>query len=104
MSANAAESGTEMSSAIIATVIFTIAGFFMPFGFTPMKNFVRDHGFFIVFSAMFLVFAAVLAYMFSIIAGPIYLIYLLCVIPDKKRTAAKLHARADEMMAAYQAM
>lgn len=104
MSSNAASSGTEMSSIIIATVIFTIAGFFMPFGFTPMKNFIRDHGFFVVFSAMFLVMAAALAYMFSIIAGPIYLIYLLCVIPDKKRTAAKLHAHADEMMAAYQAM
>ena len=104
MSANASSSGIEMSSIIISTAVLAIEGFFMPFGFTPMKNFIRDHGFFVVFSAVFLAAAAMLAFSLAVIIGPIYLIYLLCAIPDKKREAARLRAHANEMMAAYQAM
>lgn len=96
------DSGNDPASAVALGIFGGVSGLFMPFGFTPLKNFIRDHGFFIVFSWVFLAAAAVIA--FAAIAGPIYLIYLIVKIKSWKRRAAELQAHSNNLTATYQAM
>lgn len=82
---------------IVAVCIFLACCFFFtPFGFAPLKHFVDNHGFFIVFNLVFLCMAAMIALMFSIFVGPIYLIYLMVVIPQARQDAllARQHAQS----------
>lgn len=98
------DSGNDPVSAVALGIFGGVSGLFMPFGFTPLKNFIRDHGFFIVFSWVFLAAAAVIAFAFAAIAGPIYLIYLIVKIKSRKRRAAELQAHSNNLTATYQAM
>lgn len=98
------DGGNDPASAVALGIFGGVSGLFMPFGFIPLKNFIRDHGFFIVFSWVFLAAAAVIAFAFAAIANPIYLICLIVKIKSWKRRAAELQAHSNNLTATYQAM
>ena len=87
---------TDMGQIIGVCIFLTCCFFFVPFGFAPLKHFIDNHGFFIVFNLVFLCMAAMIALMFSIIVGPIYLIYLMAKIPQAREDAllARQHAQS----------
>ena len=87
---------TDMGQIIGVCIFLTCCFFFVPFGFAPLKHFIDNHGFFIVFNLVFLCMAAMIALMFSIIVGPIYLIYLMAKIPQAREDTllARQHAQS----------
>lgn len=60
-------------------VLFSLGAFnafFFPFGFTPIKNFIVNNGFFVVAGWLFLALAALLLVMLSMLFGVPYAIWL----------------------------
>lgn len=68
-----------MRSLASHAVLFSLGAFnafFFPFGFTPIKNFIVNNGFFVVAGWLFLALAALLLVMLSMLFGVPYAIWL----------------------------
>lgn len=92
----AASAGYEDGGVAMGLMFGTMA-FCFPFGFTPIKNALSSWGFFVIFTWMFLIVAALVVFMLSMFIAPIYFIYLQSKIGQAKRVMDA----ANERLAAY---
>lgn len=75
MSGLSGDSAMTLPSALVCAVFFGAEAFFLPYGLAPILRWVGSHGFFIVFSWIFLLIAILTLAAAAVIAGPIYAIW-----------------------------
>lgn len=89
----------QLSEDVGATVFMTALGAFwglvFPFGFMPIKDYIVNHGFFILFAAVFVAVLFALVMMFALCAGIPYFFYLQSKIASAKRDKEMLQGYAD---------
>lgn len=104
MFASIAQSITDPLSFALVAVFLGANLFFIPFGLTPVKNFINNHGFFIVFSWMFLAMAAVVLVALAIFIGLPYAIWLNRKISQAEKDLDATTQHAQRLQVEYQAM
>lgn len=104
MFASIAHSITDPISFALVAVFLGVNLFFIPFGLTPVKNFINNHGFFIVFSWMFLAMAAVVLVMLAVFIGLPYAIWLNSKISQAEKDLDATTQHAQRLQVEYQAM
>lgn len=85
--------------AIFMAAFGGFVGLTFPFGFMPIKDFIADHGFFIVFAAVFVVILIYLVVIFTLFAGVPYFFHLQSRIASAKRDMELLRGHAEALAA-----
>lgn len=101
---SSADSSVNIISSIFASVFLLANMFFIPFGFVPIKNFVNNHGFFFIFSWMFLLAAAMCLVVLALFIGLPYAIWLNKKITKAENEAEAITQHAQRLQAEYQTM
>ncbi len=103
-SAFASDDLSEKVGTALAFGLLSVSAFFFPFGFTPLKNFVADHGIFVVASLLFMLIALMIALCLAVLIGLPYMIWLIHRIRATGRMVQEAHAYANDLEAHYQHM
>lgn len=90
---------SNVGSIILMASLGAFVGLTFPFGFMPIKDFISNHGFYIVFAAVFFAVLFVLVIFFTIFAGIPYFFYLQSKIGAAKRDMDLLQGHADALAA-----
>lgn len=78
--------------------------FFFPFGFTPIKNFIANSGFFIVAGWLFLMLAASILVLLFMLLGIPYAIWLTLKVRKSRRSAEEAVGFAQKLELEYRSM
>ena len=98
-------SSTSDPLALAVITVFMLANFFfLPFGFVPIKNFINNHGFFIVFSWAFLAVAAAALLILAVFIGLPYAVRLNRKIAQAEQDVEASAQQAQRLQVEYQAM
>ncbi|MEG2212093.1 MAG: zinc ribbon domain-containing protein [Raoultibacter sp.] len=87
--------GSSVFMVLVAGFSAAILAASFPFGFMPLKDFISNHGAFLVFSVAFIVFFSALVMVFCVLAGLPYVLFLRSKIKTSRKTLALAQRRVQ---------